>query len=216
MFIFLQQWSYREQEQELQHRAPALLEVVEALTVGPRRERSKTRTKEETLPARMNAIGSLLHCRNRLVNSHQTITGLQLKRGGVSKQAVQRLHARGITVSYETIISRQLSLGRDYDENVKEWSTEMTSNREKEEEISANINFLQVERESGVADQACVQKLKEQLKHQQSSRHPGFKLITDNVDLRITPRQSTMCHGAKDLHYCNSMAVKNKVEALLC
>lgn len=47
------------------------------------------------------------------------------------------------------------------------------------------------------------------------SQPATFKIVTDNVDLRICARQETPDRGTKDLHYCNCMAVKNRVQTQL-
>ena len=48
----------------------------------------------------------------------------------------------------------------------------------------------------------------------QSTRHPGFQLVGDNIDFITKPRHQTSEHGKKNLHYFNFLAVKNKVNVL--
>lgn len=43
------------------------------------------------------------------------------------------------------------------------------------------------------------------------SHHPGYRLVGDNVDIMIRPRQSSISNASRDLHYFNVMAVKNRI-----
>lgn len=172
-------------------------------------KRAKHKSKETELPALLSAASILLRCHTLEMNSHQTLTGLQLKRGGVTKQAITRLHARGLCISYKSILNRQIELGKDFDDPVKLWSTRMSEDKKIEEEKMSTIQSLKTEQ---AADkEGTLQREEESLQQHRQQQHPGFKIITDNVDLRISPRQMTIQHGNKDLHYCNTMAVKNKV-----
>lgn len=174
-------------------------------------KRAKNKSKESVLPGLLSGASMLLNCRNIWMNSHQTLTGLQLKRGGVTKQAVGRLHARGLCTSYSSILSCQVELGIGFDGPVIEWSNQMSVDKKTEAEMKSKAQNLTAEETSDMAER------EDKLRQHRETQHPGFKIITDNVDLRISPRQMTMQRGNKDLHYCNAMAVKNKVwHSLFC
>lgn len=120
------------------------------------------------------------------MNAHQTMTGMILKRGAAGKAVFKRLHARLLCVSYGTILRKQVEYGTDHDKPVKDWKLQI--------ENEAKETHLQTEQQS-----------------KQVEQHPGYKLVGDNVDLLIKPRQSTISDGNKDLHYYNVMAVKNRI-----
>ena len=139
-----------------------------------------------------------MYLRNEHLNAHQTMTALTVKQGGGSSKAIKRLHARGLSVAYETLLQKQLAYGKDYDKTVCQWRETVEKEFQLEKELQERIQN---------GDATAQHELEELNK----SRHPGYMLNGDNVDLRIRPRQSTMADPAKDLHYYHLIAVKNRI-----
>lgn len=177
-------------------------------------KRDKHKSKRTILPGILAAAGTLLYCRNQRMNSHQTLTGLQLKNGGVTKQAIKRLNDRFLCISYKSILRQQTSIGKDFDAPVKMWSKQMEEDKQVEEDMKSRIQqmkTLKAEEDMNEEEMKLVQEAETSLGKHRMDMHPGFKIVLDNVDLRISPRQMSRKQGHKDLHYCNVMAVKNRV-----
>lgn len=190
-FLSLQNWSHTEQEEELKRHAPVLYQVLKAATFNPRAEKRKS-TNSTTNSGVVTAAGILLYSRNQFMNAHQTMTGMILKRGAAQKVVFKRLHARSMCVSYGTVLKKQVEYGTKHDTPVYEWKQQVEEETKRKKQLSA------------LGDS-------KELKQLEKDQHPGFKLVGDNVDLRLKPRESTISEGNKDLHYYNVMAVKNRV-----
>ena len=131
----------------------------------------------------MSAAGVLLNCRNQKLSAVQTMSALQIKRSGAGSKAFERLNHRFLSVSYKTCLSVQNQLGVDFDSQVLEWKNQVESEY-KDEAMSGSRT---------------------------ARKHPGYRLVGDNVDIIIKPRQTSIAHASIDLHYFNFMAVKNRV-----
>ena len=175
-----------------------MLTCLKAAAVNPRLQTRKKKSYETIQPGIMSAAGTLLYLRNRDLNAHQTMTGLTVKQGGGSAKCIKRLHSRGVSVAYETVLHKQVTYGKDYDQTVLQWKKKLEEEYKTEKELQLKIQ----DGDSGA---------QHDLEELNKSRHPGYMLNGDNVDLRIRPRQSTMMDKTKDLHYYHLLAVENRI-----
>ncbi|XP_011679955.2 uncharacterized protein LOC105445739 [Strongylocentrotus purpuratus] len=193
----LQQWSYQAQEEELQEKAPTLLTCIKAAAVSPGIEAGNRANPRKTYrsiqPGILGAAGVLLNARNERMNSHQVMNALSVRRGGCGFKTISRLKARGFSVSYKTILRKQVEFGKDYNAKVLEWKETIEKDVQKENDLLKDPDGKSA-----------------LLKHN-AERHRGFMLNGDNVDFRISPRQMTIAQGTTDLHYFQFLAVKNRV-----
>ncbi len=162
----------------------------------------------------MSAAGTLLQCRNDQMVAHGTITGLQLKSGGASKQTHKRLHSRSMSVSYTTVINKQEMLAIGFDAPVLEWKKEMEDHADKLSELKsakAPLEEMIQKDEHNFTDFLQLKDINERITKLNIEAHPGFQLVGDNIDFTTNPRQFTSESGRKSLHYFNFFAVKNRV-----
>ena len=222
IFICLsfQSWSYKEQESELEKKGRTFLRCLKAAAVNvpalssQREGRNKEKEYETIRPGITSSANNLLYCRNKDMNAHATITGLQLKSGGATKQTHRRLHARSLSVSYSTTIKRQEMLGVGFDEDVRQWKAEVEKDVGKLKSYKEELDHLEhkiAEGHHNFHDTIRWRKVSDDYSKLQLLRHPGFQLVGDNIDFVTKPRHQTSEHGKKDLHYFNFLAVKNKV-----
>ena len=216
MFVSFQTWSYGAQEDELRKRAPYFLRSLKAAAINPRSIEGTNKYKDYAaiVPGIMSAAGTLLQCRNKHMAAHATITGLQLKSGGATKQTHNRLHARSMSVSYTTVLEKQVMLGVGFDKEVRRWKEEMEADTSKIRNLKEQISSLEdiVNKEEHDFRQFLeLKNLKAQLETATLEQHPGFQLVGDNIDFSVNPRQFTTEKGRTSLHYFNFLAIKNRV-----
>ena len=179
-----------------------------------REGRKKRKEYAMILPGIMSAAGTLLQCRNKDMIAQATITGLQLKSGGATKQTHRRLHARSLSASYLTTIKRQEMLGVGFDQDVKKWKEEVERDAGNLKRCKEELDHLEHkigEAQHDFQDTLRWRKVHEEYTRLLSTRHPGFQLVGDNIDFVTKPRHQTSERGKKGLHYFNFLAVKNKV-----
>ena len=214
----LQAWSYTDQEQELKDKAPAFLKSLQAAAVNERSlAHTKTKQYATIVPGMMSAAGTLLQCRNNQMVAHATVTGLQLKSGGATKQTHRRLQSRSMSVSYTSVISKQTMLGVGFDKPVLEWKQRMEEDADRISELENQILPLKAKIENQEHDFREFlehKKLLQQLDSATRNRDPGYQLVGDNIDFSTNPRQFTTESGRKSLHYFNFLAVKNRVSSM--
>lgn len=129
----------------------------------------------------MSAAGVLLNCRNQKLSAIQIMSALQIKRSGAGSKAFARLNHRFLSVSYKTCLNWQNQLGANFDSQVLDWKNQVESECKEEATSGTPRN------------------------------HPGYRLVGDNVDIMIKPRQTSIAHASTDLHFFNLMAVKNRI-----
>ena len=56
-------------------------------------------------------------------------------------------------------------------------------------------------------------KLDRELADFQITRHPGYQVVGDNVDMRILVRFMLMMAQDREIHHCNHLAITNRVNA---
>ncbi|XP_072021080.1 uncharacterized protein [Amphiura filiformis] len=101
--------------------------------------------------------------------------------------------------------------GKNHDKTVKDWAAQIHLEDVKERELKAEIKEME---ETEFHSPEHLESLKEDLKQHNATRHSGFCITGDNIDLTITPRQVTRQNQKKSLHYFNHMAVKNRVSSM--
>ena len=175
-----------------------LLTCLKAAAVHPKLEERQKKSYKAIQPGIMMAAGTLLYLRNEHMNAQQTMTALTLKRGGASVKTVSRLKARGMSTAYTTLLNKQESFGKDFDHDVLNWKKRLEDEYKEEGELGT------------LAKEGNSEAL-HSLASLNKSRHPGYLLNGDNVDLRIKPRQLTMTDGTKDLHYYQLIAIQNRI-----
>ena len=218
LFLFygsLQAWSYTNQEEELNARAPTFLASLKAAGVNEEAlARSKVKSYQTIRPGIMTAAGGLLQCRNSQMTAHATMTGLQLEAGKCTKKTHERLKARSVALASATTKRKQTSLGLDFDKEVKDWKTQIEKEESELRELKIKCQPIRTKIEEGnytFQDRVNLRKLEETIAEAQACHHPGFKLVGDNIDWNINPRHWTRTAGRRGLHYFNLMAVKNRV-----
>ena len=77
-------------------------------------KRNKLKTTESLIPSMMNAVGTLLHCKNCSMNANALLNTLILRRGKVDKMWVQRFQKLGLCLSYTSLLRKQLALTKKY------------------------------------------------------------------------------------------------------
>ncbi|XP_072027736.1 LOW QUALITY PROTEIN: uncharacterized protein [Amphiura filiformis] len=197
----LKNWSFKDQENELQAKAPTFLRGLQAaavnipsLTINREGRKRRKDYASTILPGIMSAAGTLLQCRNKDMIAHATITGLQLKSGGATKLTHMRLQARSL--------------------DVKDWKASVENDTLNLRKMNREIGELEAKINQGVHEFPDFLQRNKLLKEKQtllSNMHPGYQLVGDNIDFTLNPRHQTTEHGKKNIHYFNFLAVKNKV-----
>ena len=78
------------------------------------------KTSKTLVPSKINAVSSLLLCRNQHMNTCATINTLVLRRGKADKMGYIRFQALNICLSHNSVLKKQLELGRNFEDPVKE------------------------------------------------------------------------------------------------
>ena len=80
---------YEEQDNELKEKASYLRKLAFAVALNPRADnRNKMKTSKTLVPSIINAVSSLLLCRNQHMNTCATINTLALRRGKEDRWAI--------------------------------------------------------------------------------------------------------------------------------
>ena len=95
---------YRIQLSELQKYASFLVTLITKIAMNPKAAyRNKLKATESLIPSMMNAVGTLLHCRNRSMNSNALLKTSIFPRGKVDKMCVQRFQKLCLCLSYASL-----------------------------------------------------------------------------------------------------------------
>uniref|UniRef100_A0A7M5VF96 C2H2-type domain-containing protein n=3 Tax=Clytia hemisphaerica TaxID=252671 RepID=A0A7M5VF96_9CNID len=121
----LTEFSYDTQYQELETNAPFTFNSIVSIAKNPRENRNKNKTLATCIPAVMNAVNSLLMCRNQTLNQCAVLNSIILKRGKADKQCFARFNALQTCVSYQNTLGKQTELGKDHRSTIKEWSRQI-------------------------------------------------------------------------------------------
>ena len=112
---------YKEQHNELKEKAPFLRELAFAVALNTKADnRNKMKTSKTLVPSIINAVSSLLLCRNQHINTSATINTLILRRGKADKMCYNRFQALNICLSHNSVLKKQLELGKNFEDPVKE------------------------------------------------------------------------------------------------
>ena len=84
-------------------------------------------------------------------------------------------------ISYETAQRQLDKLGTHHDESVVQWADQVCKEHNSDEPIDPN------------------------------NRHPGYQLVSDNLDIRVTARHSTARFHGADHHMFNMLAIKIRI-----
>jgi hypothetical protein len=112
--------------------------------------RNKIKTAEAIQHGTLSAAGVLLNCRNKGVNAHQVITGLQLKHGGASQKTFDRLQKRFLSINNETQTKIQEGFAKDFDKEVKDWAKQMLEDEKTEKNCKSALENASSEQEANV------------------------------------------------------------------
>ena len=209
LLYHLQEWSYSKQRDELQQKAPTLFSVVKTAAnieeVEKKGSQNKVAAKERGMLA---GTAVLLQTRSKFCNAHGMMTGLQLKRGGASNTTFDRLSDRNLSVSYQTTLRKQKELGKKHDTELLQWA-----NQVEVEDFREKVLKEQHEEIVSIAGEDSPEALKKlfDINEHMRGRHPGYKLVGDNADLRSHARQMSTKHRDHDHHFFNHVAIKNRV-----
>ena len=212
----LAKWSPSEQEQELHIKAPIFLTFLESAGTPRSITRNKTKKMETVRNGILAAAAVILKTRNKNMNAYQTMISFALKQGGAGEKTFRRLHALGMCDSYQVLSHKldQYSVG--YDEPLQRWQEEMLCDAEQEREILKNLADLTGQIADG-GDLLVLEPLKHKLDSKlaefQVTRHPGYQVVGDNVDMRILVRFMLMMAQDREIHHFNHLAIMNRVNA---
>eukprot|EP00112_Aurelia_sp_Birch-Aquarium-sp1_P016473 Seg3738.2 transcript_id=Seg3738.2/GoldUCD/mRNA.D3Y31 product="hypothetical protein" protein_id=Seg3738.2/GoldUCD/D3Y31 len=184
-------------EKELTEKCPVLYAALQAAGCNMQQlKRNKLKTIETVIPKLITATGILLHARNRKMTTVPVLNSMILRRGGVKKEAVARLNATSISVSYKEMLKCQSNMGNDFDKPVKIWLSEIEKLNKGQGENNTAATEISNDATKQIECPITV---------------PSFRLIGDNCDIRVKTRTSSMIHGNKDLHLFIQLAILNRV-----
>ena len=72
------------------------------------------------MPSIINEMSSLVLCHNQHMNTCATINTLILRRGKADKICYNRFQALNICLSHNSVLKKQLELGKNFEDPVKE------------------------------------------------------------------------------------------------
>ena len=75
--------------------------------------RNKIKKPETLIPSIMNAVNSLLMCRNQHMNRCALTNSFILKRGKADKMCFNRFHSVNMCLLYQRVVLKQEELGKD-------------------------------------------------------------------------------------------------------
>ena len=162
----------------------------------------------------MTAAGTLLQTRNQFMVAHATMTGLLLDVGNASQLCQSRLQARSLSVAPKTIKAKQIQLGIDFDSEVLRWKKQVEEDVIKIHELEEQCRPLRqliYDQQHTFQDRLKLNTFEKELAQAYLDRHPGYKLVGDNIDFSINPRYFTISEGRKSIHYFNFLAIENRV-----
>ena len=134
----MKECAFKEQEKELQKRAPMLFSCVTAVTLNPRNKRCKRKTDEGCMPSIINSVANLFYTRNRLMNFNPFVNMCILRRGQSQKETFDRFHKIGVCLSYSNLSPKLIELGKNFDVPVKNWMDSMQHSSRKSKKPSLN------------------------------------------------------------------------------
>ena len=203
----LANWSYEQQELELNVTSPTFLTILQAAGTPKGVEKNINKTHEVVRAGLMSGAGVILNTRTRFMNAHQMQTALILKQSGAGEKAFRRLSSRFLCVCLNTVDRALDQMCIDYDLPVRNWATELINDRKEEERIQKQLTTAEEQNDNKTAEE-----VRKKLNEHNEKRHPGFQLVGDNVDMRINVRQMGIGHQNLDLHQFNFLAIKNRVQ----
>ena len=214
---------FAQQTDELQKKAPLILQFAKDVALNPRNKRSAKRKDEDCMPSILNAISSLLYTRNRLMSLNPFINTCILRRGQAKKVAFERFHRIGMCISYSNIMTKLTEIGKGFDGPVKEWmksiGREDTEFKEavSEELLSPQPIPIQLSSAPVPTTSSSPLTLSGKFGELSVSHHNfsqditlrnKFMEIGDNVDVNTKRRHYTISRSNKDLHLFNLIAVR--------
>ena len=141
----IRKFSFASQNKEALDKAPFSMAVFNAFGTNPRIGRNKVKTVTAIIPSIMTAVNTLLQTRTQQCNMLASIIGLILKQGQAEKRCISRLANLSLSVSYNTVISAQTSLGKTFLKTVNEWIQEGEADLEKLLSMTRNIDEIEDE-----------------------------------------------------------------------
>ena len=127
----LSETTYVDQQQELIQKAPTIHDIIMKIAINQRsQKRNKIKTSETILPAVMNAVNTLLMCRNQKMNHGATVNSIILRKGKADKMCFERLNSLQLCLSYQSVLNKQLGLGKQFRKTVNTWSSLQTQHRD--------------------------------------------------------------------------------------
>ncbi|KXJ08980.1 hypothetical protein AC249_AIPGENE17536 [Exaiptasia diaphana] len=145
--------------------------------------------KDEPMPSVVVAGSVLLRQRNVFMNATQSLISLMVKQNGVQKLLI-RLNSMKLSLSAKSTLKRLDTYGLKFEEEVNKIKGKTSVNQPS---TTTDIH-ASASRSEEVPD--C---------------HNSYKIVLDNIDLKILARDMTSERQNKDIHWCNHMAVKNRV-----
>lgn len=137
----LEEFSFAEQEKEVEKKAPLLWKTV--MAAGSNKKslaRNKLKNLDAIKPMLLTAVAIILRSRNQQVNMNALVHSMILRRGGADKMTYKRLNKLGFCTSYVRALACQSGLGKDNLSVVKQWAdkccgeTATTSSEHNEDE----------------------------------------------------------------------------------
>lgn len=202
-------WSYEKQELELNKDAPTFLTILQAAGTPTDVAKNKQKTNDVVRGGLMGAAGVVFNTRNKSMIAHQMQTALILKQSGAGEKAFRRLGSRFMCVDLVTANRLLDRMCVGYDLPVRNWAMQMLSDAKEEKRLMSCLAELEGQ---VLEDATLITNVQKDLHQFNATRHPGFQLVGDNVDVRVNVRQMRIGHQNQDLHHFNFLAIKNRVQ----
>jgi len=111
-------------------------------------------------------------------------------------------------MGYEATNNFFETAGKDYDKTLNEWKSQVEEDVETEKSIMSNLENAV---KKGGEDFALAQDIEVKLKDHRSVMHPGYTYTSDNVDMKVLPRQMTLKNKNKDHHMFQMVCYKTRI-----
>ncbi|XP_066926091.1 uncharacterized protein [Clytia hemisphaerica] len=132
----------------------------------------------------MNAVNSLLMCRNRMLNRCAVMNSIILKKGKADKQCFNRFNALQTCVSYKETLSKQTELGKGHRNTIKEWGRDIVKYRQATKE-AAKAQMMDEEKELVLTKGDCPVNLfnvESSFLDKAAIMKPKFRLLEDTIE----------------------------------
>lgn len=213
--------SWEKLSEELQSKTPTFWKFLEQSAFNPRQQTKNVKKTERALiPGIVSAGCKLISLHNRNMNAIQSWNSLILLKGGAKKSAFRRLSSSYDCLTYSTTLAMADNFSSTWEDKLVLWSDKVYQDSKIEGQIRDEIKDLKEETDllqdhddvlASATNMFCIADAEARLENHQSTMHPGFYFVGDNVDMRTNVRQMTLTNQSKDQHMYQMCAYKHRV-----